>query len=64
MADLINLRRKRKMKAREDAAKTADANRTLHGVAKPVRDAARARSAKEERDLAARRLAPKDQNTP
>jgi Domain of unknown function (DUF4169) len=63
MADLINLRRARKTKAREAAAKTAEANRTLRGVPKAARNIAKARSAAEKRDLDARRLQPKDENT-
>lgn len=63
MADLINLRRARKTKAREVAAKTAEANRTLHGISKTARDVAKARSAAEKRNLEARRLGPDDENT-
>jgi Domain of unknown function (DUF4169) len=63
MADLINLRRARKLKAREAAAKTAEANRTLHGTSRHARDLAKAQSDKGKRDLDARRLQPKDENT-
>jgi hypothetical protein len=62
MADLINLRRARKTKAREAAEKTAEANRALHGTSKHARDLAKARSAAEHRDLEARRLQSKDEN--
>ncbi len=51
MADLINLRRARKAKARDEKEKTADANRVLHGTPKDMRDLAKARSKKSARDL-------------
>jgi hypothetical protein len=56
MSEIVNLRRVRRAKARGDAAAQADANRTKHGMSKPVRDLAAARAAKAERDLAARKL--------
>jgi hypothetical protein len=60
MGDLVNLRRARKRKARENAEAAASVNRSLHGLPKPEREAANARAAKEKRDLDARRL---DRNT-
>jgi len=60
MAELINLRRARKAKARGEKAAEAGANRTKHGVAKPVRDLAKARTAKELRDVDARKLDSKE----
>ena len=51
MAELINLRRARKAKAKSEKEKTADANRIAHGAPKQVRDLAKARADKETRDL-------------
>jgi hypothetical protein len=56
MAEIVNLRRVRKGKARAAKDAEADANRVKHGVAKNVRDLARAREDKAARDLAARKL--------
>ena len=56
MAEVVNLRRARKAKGRAEKARVADANRTKHGVAKSVRDLAKARAAKEQGDLEARKL--------
>ncbi|MBS0470701.1 MAG: DUF4169 family protein [Proteobacteria bacterium] len=47
MADIVNLRRARKAKARDAKAVEAEANRVKHGIAKPVRDLAKARAEKE-----------------
>jgi hypothetical protein len=58
MAEIVNLRRTRKSKARAEKAADAEANRAKHGVAKPVKELARARAAKEKRDLAGHRLEP------
>ena len=51
MGDIVNLRRARKAKARDEKVKTADANRLLHGTPKPLRELAKARSDKAARDL-------------
>ena len=51
MADVINLRRARKAKARDEKEKTAAANRLLHGTPKNLRDLAKAKSDKAARDL-------------
>jgi hypothetical protein len=56
MAEIVNLRRARKAKARAEKAAEADASRTKHGVAKSVRDLAKARTEKELRDVDARKL--------
>ena len=56
MADIVNLRRVRKNKARAEKDREAEANRARHGVAKPVRDLAKARDAKAAHDLDAKRL--------
>jgi len=60
MAEIVNLRRARKAKARADRTAEADANRAKHGVAKSVRDLAKSRTAKELRDVDARKLEPKE----
>ncbi len=51
MAEIVNLRQARKAKARDEKAKTAEANRTLHGTPKHLRNLAKARSEKSARDL-------------
>ena len=51
MAELINLRRARKAKARSEKEKTAEANRLLHGTPKNLRNLAKARGDKAARDL-------------
>jgi len=56
MAEIVNLRRARKAKARAEEEREADANRTKHGIAKPVRDLAKARSDKDKRDAEQRKL--------
>jgi hypothetical protein len=56
MAEIVNLRRARKAKARDDKAREADTNRTKHGIAKPARDLAKVRNAKAKRDADAGKL--------
>lgn len=56
MAEIINLRRARKNKARTAKAAEAEANRVKHGVAKSVRDLAEARREKDERAADAHKL--------
>ena len=51
MAEIINLRRARKAKARDVKATEADAARVKHGVAKPVRELAKARRDKDARGV-------------
>jgi len=51
MAELINLRRARKAKAKGEQEKAAEANRIAHGAPKQVRDLARARADKAAKDL-------------
>ena len=58
MAELINLRRARKAKAKTEKAETAEANRALHGIAKPVRKLAEARAQRAEQTLAGHKLEP------
>lgn len=56
MSDVVNLRRARKAKARDEKDREAEASRVRHGVAKPERDLAKARTDKMARGLEARRL--------
>jgi hypothetical protein len=56
VAEIINLRRARKAKARDAKAAEAESNRVKHGVAKSVRNLASARSEKDKRDVDARKL--------
>ena len=51
MAEIINLRRARKAKARDEKQKAAEANRAVHGTPKHLRDLAKAKTAKAVRDL-------------
>ncbi len=51
MGGIVNLRRARKAKARDEKEKTAKANRTLHGTPKRLRDLAKAQGKKTNRDL-------------
>jgi hypothetical protein len=56
MAEIVNLRRVKKAKARAEKSAEADANRTRHGVAKPLRELAKARDEKAARDLEKHKL--------
>jgi hypothetical protein len=56
MAEIVNLRRAKKANARAEKSREADANRTKHGVAKPVRDLAKARSEKAKKSVEAHKL--------
>jgi hypothetical protein len=51
MAELINLRRARKARAKAEKEKAAEANRVKHGTSKAMRDLSKARS-----ELSARQL--------
>ena len=51
MAELVNLRRARKAKAKSEKDKAAEANRVTHGTPKQLRDLAKARTDKAVRDL-------------
>ena len=51
MAEIVNLRRARKAKAKSEKDKAAEANRVTHGTPRQVRDLAKARSDKAARDL-------------
>jgi Domain of unknown function (DUF4169) len=56
MAEIVNLRRARKARARDEKVREAEANRARHGVAKPVRDLAQARAEKDAKAVEAHRL--------
>jgi hypothetical protein len=56
MAEIVNLKRVKKAKARAEKSAAADANRAKHGVAKPVRDLARARDEKAKENLEKHKL--------
>jgi Domain of unknown function (DUF4169) len=58
MAELINLRRARKAKAKAEKSKAAEANRAAHGIAKPVRKLAEARTKKAEQTFSGHKLEP------
>ena len=58
MADIVNLRRARKEKARGAKAAKAAENRLLHGTPKAVRELTKARSEKADIALEAHRLKP------
>jgi len=56
MAEIVNLRRARKAKARTSKETEAAGNRAKHGVAKSLRDLAKARDDLAKRAVEARRL--------
>jgi hypothetical protein len=56
MADLINLRRARKAKAKAEKDKAAEANRVAHGTPKALRTLAEARREKELSRLESKKL--------
>jgi hypothetical protein len=56
MAELINLKRARKAKARAEKDKTAQANRVTHGTPKALRTLAQARKDKADEALSGHRL--------
>ena len=56
MAEVINLNRTRKAKARTEKAKTADANRVAHGMPKALRKLSEAKKNKAEQRLLGHRL--------
>ncbi|MGB8366597.1 MAG: DUF4169 family protein [Rhizomicrobium sp.] len=63
MAEIVNLKRARKAKARGEAERKADANRTLHGTPKAARKLARAQGEKDAQSLEAHKLAGDPDNT-
>ena len=62
MADLINLNRARKTKAKAEKQKSAAANRVLHGTPKHLRKQSEAQKDKAEHRLAGHRLEKKDED--
>jgi hypothetical protein len=58
MAEMVNLRRAKKAKARAAAEDAAGVNRARYGTPKPLRKLTKARSEKAARDLEAGRLEP------
>ncbi|MEZ5753036.1 MAG: DUF4169 family protein [Paracoccaceae bacterium] len=58
MAQIINLRTRRKQAERDDARKSADANAAKHGRTKAEKSLTKARADKAERDLDAHRREP------
>jgi hypothetical protein len=60
MAEIINLRHARKARAKAEMAKTAEANRVLHGTPKALRNLARARKDKGDKALSGHTLDDKD----
>jgi hypothetical protein len=56
MAEIINLRRARKEKARAAKSTDAEANRVKHGIAKPLRKRAREQQEKSARTVDAHKL--------
>ena len=62
MAEIVNLNRARKARAKADKEKTAEANRVLHGTSKAARNLAEARKDKADQALSSHRLEkPEDQ---
>ena len=62
MAEIVNLNRARKARAKADKSKTAEANRVLHGTPKSLRNLAEARKNKADQALSSHRLENKDDN--
>ena len=58
MAEIVNLRRAKKAKARADEERKASLNRVRFGTPKPERKITSARSEKESADLEAKKLDP------
>ena len=56
MAEIVNLRRARKNKARAEKEKTAEANRILHGTPKALRNLEKARKDKADQGLRGHKL--------
>jgi hypothetical protein len=56
MAEIVNLKRVKKAKARAEKSAQADANRAKHGTPKAVRDLAKARDEKAKGNLEAHKL--------
>jgi hypothetical protein len=61
-AELINLRRARKAKAKAEKEKTAQSNRVLHGTPKSLRNLAQARKDNADSVLSGHKLENKDED--
>jgi hypothetical protein len=59
-AEIINLNRARKAKAKVQKGKVADANRVLHGTPKALRNLEKARKDKADQGLSGHRLENED----
>ena len=63
MAEIVNLNRARKAKAKAEKGKTAEANRVLHGTPKHLRNLTEARKNKADQALSGHKLEkPEDDN--
>jgi hypothetical protein len=56
MAEIVNLRRARKARDKAEKAKTAEANRILHGTPKALRNLQKARKDKADQGLSGHKL--------
>ena len=56
MAEIVNLNRARKVKAKADKEKTAEANRIKHGTPKALRNLAEAHKDKADQALSSHKL--------
>jgi hypothetical protein len=56
MAEIVNLRRVKKAKARAEKSAQAEANRAKHGTPKAVRDLAKVQEEKAAREIDAHKL--------
>jgi hypothetical protein len=62
MAELINLRRARKARAKAQKEKTAQANRVLHGTPKALRNLAKVSKNKADEALSEQKLESRDED--
>ncbi|MBS0273863.1 MAG: DUF4169 family protein [Proteobacteria bacterium] len=56
MAEIVNLKRVKKAKARAEKSTQADANRARHGTPKAIRDLAKTRDEKAKENIDAHKL--------
>jgi hypothetical protein len=61
-AEIVNLRRARKAKDKSEKAKTAEANRVLHGTPKALRNLQKARKDKADQGLTGHKLEKPDED--
>ena len=62
MAEIVNLKRARKAKAKAEKGKTAEANRILHGTPKHLRNLTEARKNKADQALSGHKLEKDDED--